>query len=752
MTIQQASSRHARLIALFLLLGLLGSYALAFLASHSRLAEPRLEIVAYLAEDSTSEVFFSDEYGNVSVNDSQSFSSLSGINRVVVNLVGPSGKESFAYRFDPCTCTAPIVIGGVSLVSAFVATDLPVEVWVAGGASTLSAHGTYFVLQDFSALADPQVIIFPDVAARLPEMKTQTFWTVFFFSVSVTVGGAVLLWAAVRKRGNRRHDPPPHLGSLKRSSERLKPPWWLLVLSLGLGLAGVFQQVYGAIVSGVTLDEPVHVEHLSRFFESGTYSSDAYGPVTALFGHTLNVVLDIEQWGVLSTVADAYVVRHLAIAILGMLTTFSVAVISRVVLGHWGWAFIAGGLLYSFPVWVGHSMFNIKDVPLAAGFTMFTAGLAILVSQQFRRHFRVPVGTALLIFGFLVGAGTRPIGIVLMLASLVVLGLMWTTPKVLNVLQSSKLSRSVWVFFLGVFSLLTIGIVNLGLATDFLSTNFDYPWDGWNLYGGERVESRPGLWAVIGVYSASTPLFLGGLVVIGLIALLATAVGKNARLPATFGERATHALVGFQGLGAFLAVLFFDPVLYDSARQILFVLPALAIIATVGMYVLVTALSLLSPRSRMAELMLGVAVTVGLVVPMVNQVQLFPYNYSFYNVIAQGAGINGSWETDYWGSSIREAAEVVAPGDPVTCRSVGDLNLNIGELEPCPILAPYVGGSAVAKESVLRENHFWVIRIERTLNLHGPMASDNCEFHSQVTRPLRGEDVSMAWAYQCEDR
>jgi hypothetical protein len=210
-------------------------------------------------------------------------------------------------------------------------------------------------------------------------------------------------------------------------------------------------------------------------------------------------------------------------------------------------------------------------------------------------------------------------------------------------------------------------------------------------------------------------------------------------------------LVLVQALAPFMAVALFDSVIYDGGRQVLFIVPAFAVLATYGFHFLLGVLGSL-PHHKTATRVLAGVVVLGLMAPMVNQVQLFPYNYSFYNVIAQGAGINGSWETDYWGSSIREAAEVVAPGDPVTCRSVGDLNLNIGELEPCPILAPYVGGSAVAKESVLQENHFWVIRIERTLNLHGPTASDNCEFHSQVTRPLRGEDVSMAWAYQCEDR
>jgi hypothetical protein len=279
----------------------------------------------------------------------------------------------------------------------------------------------------------------------------------------------------------------------------------------------------------------------------------------------------------------------------------------------------------------------------------------------------------------------------------------------------------------------------------------DFPWDGWNLYGGERIESRPGVLALAGVTASYLPI------IIVVLSMVGVALGASRLLRAMVTRQRLHpavagiTLVLVQALGAFLAVALFDPVIYDGGRQILFVIPALAVLATFGFHFLLEVLRNL-PHYKTASGVLAGVVAVALIAPMVSQVQLFPYNYSFYNVVAQGAGVNGSWETDYWGSSIREAAEVVAPGDPVTCRNAGDLNLNIGSLKPCEALAPYVGDSAVANESELRDNHFWVIRNERSLAGNGPIASDNCQFHSQVTRTLRGEDVSMAWVYQCEDR
>jgi hypothetical protein len=744
-------SRKTRTAVGLLFLGLLGSFALAFSVSQSQYAEPTLEIVAYYAEDSTAEIFSSDEYGNFSPTRSESMSAVIGINRLELDLRGSFGDRSFAYRFDPCTCSAPVVIAGVSLVSPFATVDIPAEAWQPGGSSSLVPEGTYFLLKDTSAAADPQLILYPDVSDRQGDFRAQAFWVVFLAALatvlSILVAGFLLL---------RRRQQVTRVDTLDDFTwprwSGVKPPWWLISASLLLFSAGSIQQFWGAIRSGVTIDEPLHVEHLTRFFESGVYSSSAYGPATALFGHALNVLVGYEEWGTLSMTAEAYAVRHIAVAILGLLSAFSVAVITRVVLGNWRWALVAAGLLSSLPVWVGHSMFNIKDVPLAAGLTMFTAGVVLVESKVFRRVFRLALGVLLIFLGVIFGVGTRPIGVALILVSVVVLGFVSAAPKIFAFLRTISLARIMGGAVVGVVGLAILFLAFLEMGAGFILTNLQYPWDHWNLYGGNRVQSRPGLWNVLVVYAATMPILVGLLIVVGIVALGRKFIGVHYSAKDGFSRRGAYALIATQALGAFFAVLLFNPVLYDSARQILFVLPALAIIATFGLYAVLETVRGMQNHRKATEALVGLTVAVGLITPMVSQAQLFPYNYSFYNVIAQGTGVNGSWETDYWGSSVREAARVVAPGDPATCTSVGDLNLNIGSLEPCATLAPYVGDSAVADQSQLQESHFWVIRGERALAEFGPIASDNCNFHSQVTRPLRGEDVSMTWVYQCEDR
>ncbi|MDA8777185.1 hypothetical protein N9M74_00900 [Pontimonas sp.] len=748
--IPEGVRRRIAVYAGLLVVALGTSSLLAHWVSGSYLAEPALEIVAYYAEDSTAEVYISDEFGNFVEDRSRSYPIVSGINRIDVDLSDSFGGNTFAYRFDPCTCVTPVVIGSVSLVSPFVTRNIPPEAWQAGADSALAKEGTYFRLQDLSATADPQLIIYPDLSIQQRKFSSQTFWIVFIFGAGLALASVAVVRAVRSRRPTRRLGIGGH--SASTTSEGPGPPLWLLVTSAALTLAGVVQQFMGAVSSGVTIDEPLHVQHLSSFFGSGVYSSSAYGPATALFAHTLNVAAGSEQLWTVSMSADAYVVRHLAVAILGVMTAVSVALIARVALGHWGWALVSVGLLLSFPLWVGHSMFNIKDVPLAAGFTMFTAGLALLTSQLTRRWIRLSAGVLLLLTGLFFGVGTRPIGMVLMGASAVLLGVVWGAPRLSRIVHSSRIFGVFGVVLIGGLLLALVGVAQFEATRGFLSTSLEYPWNGWNLYGGQRVGARPGFWNVLGVYAATTPILVGALVLAGTVSVGARFFTRSPKLYEQFSERATFALVAFQGAGAFLAVLLLDPVLYDGARQILFVIPALSIIATAGLHLILARLRNVSiRRSAMGVAMAG-AIALGLGAPMGSQIQLFPYNYSFYNVIAQGAGVNGSWETDYWGSSIREAAGVVAGGDPVTCRSVGDLNFTISSLEPCATLSPYVGAGAALANSTLPDNHFWVLRTERTLAWHGPVTSDNCTFHSQVTRPLRGEDVSMAWVYQCEDR
>ena len=47
--------------------------------------------------------------------------------------------------------------------------------------------------------------------------------------------------------------------------------------------------------------------------------------------------------------------------------------------GSWRWGLVAAAVLMAVPMWTGHMMFNVKDVPVATGHTLCTLGLLLFV-------------------------------------------------------------------------------------------------------------------------------------------------------------------------------------------------------------------------------------------------------------------------------------------------------------------------------------------------------------------------------------
>ena len=116
---------------------------------------------------------------------------------------------------------------------------------------------------------------------------------------------------------------------------------------------------------------------------------------------------------------------------------------------------------------------------------------------------------------------------------------------------------------------------------------------------------------------------------------------------------------------------------YTGVRQMLFAAPAVAVLATVGVAALLAARA--SWRRRpVLRAAVPVAVVVGLVGPLVVQLQLFPYSYAYSTVLASAASptverVTGyGVQTDYWRTSVRELAPAVPDAGWVTCSPTMD--------------------------------------------------------------------------------
>ena len=723
---------------------------MGLVTQNSWLSVPALDVTVYLVENSSAEFFYSDEFGNLSADSSIVTPVLSGVNSFTIPLDSIPIRDSFAQRLDPCECNTPVLISRLLLTSPLLAQQIPTESWLLGGdAESLTNQGTAVLLRSSPTALDPQIVLFLEIDKFAQEAERRAFW--FGFIATFFALGGILGSSAAWIRW-KRSNPSHRLDSPRRSDRAARVPLWLTIVATVALVGGIVQQFLGAWIVGGTLDEHLHVWHLEDYFQTGEYSSSVYGPITSLLGHSANVLLGIEQWGAPVMAAEAYAVRHMVIATIGLAGLVAVFLLGRLVLRSWEWGIVASSSLASIPLWVGHSMFNVKDISVATGYTMVTASLVLVLSREWTVARRVLGSSALFSVGTLLAVGTRPASLALIIASTLLALFLWAA------VDYQRWSLRVrWVVLGAAGVILVLGaylVVSLAGSplADSLQRSLDFPWGGWNLYGGVRVDAQPGLIALLGAFFARVPILLAVFMMFGTVFGLVFGLRTWVRSRHLSFQTAAFILVSAQAFGAFVAVAVLDAAAYYGGRQIIFVLPALSVLAAWGLRELVVVLVRYSPSSKITRTIVGALAAVGFVVPLSEQITLFPYNYTYVNVLAQGQGLTGYWETDYWNASIREAVNHVAPGDPATCRSVGDLNINLPNVEPCTPLEPYVGEGAQAEVSTLAPNSFWVYRTDRTLAIHGPVSSDNCEFHSQVTRQLRGEEVVMAWVYECEDR
>ena len=114
-----------------------------------------------------------------------------------------------------------------------------------------------------------------------------------------------------------------------------------------------------------------------------------YGPAYSLIAHAANVVAGNESTGDVSNYAAAWETRHLVVALIGLLTAAAAGLAVWLLTASRRFALWGAAGLLAFPIWVGMSLFNPKDVPVAAGYTLFTVGLLLALGRGRR------VGTTL---------------------------------------------------------------------------------------------------------------------------------------------------------------------------------------------------------------------------------------------------------------------------------------------------------------------------------------------------------------------
>lgn len=537
-------------------------------------------------------------------------------------------------------------------------------------------------------------------------------------------------------------------------------PRALWVLSLVVLVVCSVMTLAGAWTTSASLDEAFHVQRMQHFLDDGWFLIDrqmvggqpaegvadryVYGPVTMLFLHGLAMVWGVEDPGVISASADAYAVRHVGIALIGLVGVAAAICIGRLVLSSWRWGLFVGAVLVSTPMWTGHLMMNPKDVSVATGYTVLTLGLMLLTvsSRQTWRHRLVP--PILVTLGIFLAIGTRPgiwAGVAASLVTFVVI-------QIIADLRSEAGNRR-WGRYAGLGGSVALAGVALAavypaifthpVAVVVQSTGATSQYDG---------ASNGAWWYIPIAVAISVPILVIVLSLIGaagtvrlILAVRTRPTGVTTRLALTLMQAFTLPVVA----------MLVEAKLYNGVRHFLFVMPAIAVLAAVGVIAL---LSAEAKRPRVLSAVVTALVMLGVLAPTVDQVRLFPYNYTYFNEVADAAGIEG--QTDWWWTSARQLAQVLPPTEYAACvRELDpegvahpqwiDLQTNCATSD-AGTLAPYASERAGLIDPPLSELEFLAVSTEVVDE------PENCQVLHEVTRPVRFGEAVMGRVARCELR
>jgi hypothetical protein len=543
-------------------------------------------------------------------------------------------------------------------------------------------------------------------------------------------------------------------------------------------VASYVMAAWGAVNSGVTWDEKYHVAQLERAIKPVPYTNVygaevqvrevdqldfVYGLAYQYLGHAANVIRGNEQLGSPAVTAESYAVRHLVGVGLSVVAGIAVFVSARVLTGSttaslFGWAVLA-----LWPTWLGHSFTNPKDFPAAVGWTLFSTGLVLLAKAFYTRSRRFPIiGVLTTGVGFAFAMGTRialwlPLMVVALLMTLILVGISGRkneTNFVLHARKSQALAPllgaglGVFLFFISHPHLV---VQARGVFYDSVEMSSRYHQLAFVLTYGQVVispESMQRIYLPLWFW-AITPLALLTLIVAALVwFFLSLRKARSFRLP--FRSANYQVEPGFifvamtpillQAFGLVAMSIILNTPSYDAQRQHLYALPALAILAGVGVSVLwrfasgIKSISS-SRTTKGGIVLLALALCVEF---LFFNVRLLPYNYAYITPVATvGREPDLTWETDYWGLSVRESFQKTPPGSRVSTWGVSS------SWEPFAHLA---SGAAATD---LRENQFYWIKSQR--NDFGVPKPGSCEQIDKIDRTVLGKTFTMSRTYICTD-
>lgn len=354
---------------------------------------------------------------------------------------------------------------------------------------------------------------------------------------------------------------------------------------------------------------------------------------------------------------DLFETRRLvgaAVGIAGMAVTWRLA--RRV--GGAAAGLIALLVLALCPTFYGHMFINAKDAPFAVAMVTLLYALVRVIEEYPR-----PRPATVLLFGLGLGLtiGTRVMGVIAGLyAGLALAYILAAEARVLGWRAArARTGRFALVLMPGfLFGYLLMGLLwpwavtaplNPLKALAYFSVFFEKPWR--EEFNGQLISVPDMPWTYLPtMLGIQLPELMLALTVAGVL-LVAWRLAHGAL---TIRRRAILLMLMAAVLVPIAVTLAMRPAMYNGFRHLLFLLPAMAVLAGLAGGVL---WQRAARAGRPALIAVAGMLALGFASPAIEMVRLHPLEYTHYNRIEGGVkGAENRFMLDYWGLSFKQAA------------------------------------------------------------------------------------------------
>ncbi len=416
--------------------------------------------------------------------------------------------------------------------------------------------------------------------------------------------------------------------------------------------------------AAVNVDEQLHYPHAKKvvnwYFTAGSDTSCLLTPETNLkyYGQSVDNLTALVNR--IFSVEDEFLTRHYIGALFFLMLLYFTGLMSRRLSGSWLTATVTLLALVFMPRLSGHAFGNLKDIPFAAG---YMAGL--LMIGQFLKELPHPRWKTTILLGLSIAftVSVRAGGFILFAYlgfSMIIFFIAY--PSMLKKMVTGKpeltglVIRGLAIVLIGYFAGLLFwpyALQNVFVnPLESLGVMENYVIAIRQIFEGELVWSNMLPWYYLPKWLLiSTP----GFVLTGFLLFLIHFISKIFRGVGSSNQFLSEGFVLFSFLFPFFYVLVIGSNLYSGVRQMIFILPPVAVLATLGVY---KTLKYVASIKKKAVYPLSLLLFLMLVWPVKHQISTFPVDYVYFNVLAGGnKKAWGNYEYDYYFHGLRKPAE-----------------------------------------------------------------------------------------------